>query len=90
MHAASAHDVGLLLNGIERAALVVDALLGTGVSGSLRDPISAAVDVCLAARRHMVPVLSVDTPTALDLTSGRQSEPNVRADVTVTHGPRRV
>jgi NAD(P)H-hydrate epimerase len=81
--------VGLLLNGIERAALVVDALLGTGVAGPLRDPISSAVDVCLAARRNLVPVLAVDTPTAVDLTSGLQSEPNVRADVTVTfHRPK--
>lgn len=89
MHAANAHDVGVLLNGIERAALVVDALLGTGVAGPLRDPISAAVDVCIAARRNLVPVLAVDTPTALDLTSGRQSEPNVRADVTITfHRPK--
>ena len=89
MHAASAHDVSVLLNGIERAALVVDALLGTGVSGPLRDPIGAAVDLCNAAQGHGVPVLAVDTPTALDLTSGRPSEPNVRADLTVTfHRPK--
>jgi ADP-dependent NAD(P)H-hydrate dehydratase / NAD(P)H-hydrate epimerase len=89
MHAASGHDVSLLLNGIERAALVIDALLGTGVNGPLRDPIAAAVDVCRAARRHAVPVLAVDTPTALDLTSGAPSEPNVHANVTVTfHRPK--
>lgn len=89
MHATSAHDVAVLVNGIERAALVVDALLGTGVRGALRDPILQAVELCLAARRHGVPVLAVDTPTALDLTSGRPSEPNARADVTVTfHRPK--
>jgi len=89
MHAASAHDVALLLNGIERAALIIDALLGTGVRGALRDPIHQAVELCLAARRHGVPVLAVDTPTALDLTSGLASQPNVRADVTVTfHRPK--
>src|SRR3954447_16015178 len=89
IQAGAARDVSLLLNGLERAALVVDALLGTGVSGPLRDPISAAVDVCLAARRLGVPVLAVDTPTALDLTAGRPSEPNVRADLTVTfHRPK--
>jgi NAD(P)H-hydrate epimerase len=89
MHAGAARDVALLLNGLERAALVVDALLGTGVSGPLREPIGAAVDVCLAARRLGVPVLAVDTPTALDLSSGRASEPNVRADLTVTfHRPK--
>jgi NAD(P)H-hydrate epimerase len=36
-----------------------------------------------------VPVLAIDTPTALDLTSGNPSEPNVRADLTVTfHRPK--
>jgi NAD(P)H-hydrate epimerase len=89
MHAASAHDIALLLNGIERAALVIDALLGTGVDGPLRDPIHEAVELCLTARRQGVPVLSVDTPTALDLSSGRPSEPNVLANVTVTfHRPK--
>ena len=89
MHAPATRDVALLLNGLERAALVVDALLGTGVSGALREPISEAVELCLAARRLGVPVLAVDTPTALDLSAGRPSEPNVRADLTVTfHRPK--
>ena len=84
MHAAAAHDVALLLNGLERAALVIDGLLGTGVRGALREPVGEAVELCLAARRHGVPVLAIDTPTALDLSSGAPSQPNVRADVTVT------
>jgi NAD(P)H-hydrate epimerase len=89
MHAATGRDAALLLNGLERAALVVDALLGTGLRGALRDPVGEAVEVCLAARRLGVPVLAVDTPTALDLTSGVPSRPNVRADVTVTfHRPK--
>jgi NAD(P)H-hydrate epimerase len=89
MHATDAHEVAILLNGIERAALVIDGLLGTGVRGGLRDPIAQAVELCVAARRAGVPVLSIDTPTALDLTSGEPSEPNVRADVTVTfHRPK--
>jgi hydroxyethylthiazole kinase-like uncharacterized protein yjeF len=89
MHAGAGHDVLILLNGLERAALVIDGLLGTGVRGQLREPIAEAVDLCLAARRLGVPVLSIDTPTALDLTSGNPSDPNVRADVTVTfHRPK--
>ena len=89
IHAASGHDMLLLLNGIERAALVVDGLLGTGVRGRLREPISQAVDVCLGARRAGAPVLAIDTPTALDLTSGAPSQPTVRAHVTVTfHRPK--
>lgn len=89
MHATTAHDVDMLLNGLERAALVVDGLLGTGVSGSLRDPVAEAVELCLRARRLGVPILAIDTPTALDLTSGAPSEPNVRADATITfHRPK--
>jgi NAD(P)H-hydrate epimerase len=89
MHAPTGRDVGLLLNGLERAALVIDALLGTGVRGALREPVGQAVEVCLAARRLGVPILAVDTPTALDLSSGASSEPNVRAHVTVTfHRPK--
>ena len=89
MHATSGREVAILLNGIERAALVIDGLLGTGVRGTLREPIEQAVDLCLAARRNGVPILAIDTPTALDLSSGEPSEPNVRADLTVTfHRPK--
>jgi hydroxyethylthiazole kinase-like uncharacterized protein yjeF len=89
VHASSGRDVLLFLNGIEHASLVIDGLLGTGVRGRLREPISQAVDVCVGARRAGVPVLSIDTPTAMDLSSGTPSEPNVLANVTVTfHRPK--
>lgn len=89
MHAATPHDLGMLGAGIERAALVIDGLLGTGVRGPLRDPVGAAVELCLRARRLGVPVLAIDTPTAVDLTSGEPSEPVVAAHVTVTfHRPK--
>jgi NAD(P)H-hydrate epimerase len=74
---------------VERASVVVDALLGTGVRGVLRDPIRSAVDVILRARASGVPVVAVDTPTAVDLTSGEPSNPVVQADLTVTfHRPK--
>lgn len=89
MHAATARAVSVLVNGIERAPLVIDALLGTGVKGVLREPIRSAVDLTRRGRALGVPVLAVDTPTALDLTSGAVSDPVVRADVTVTfHRPK--
>jgi NAD(P)H-hydrate epimerase len=82
-------DVALYLSGIERAGIVVDALLGTGVSGVLREPVRTAVDVIVRARQGRVPVLAVDTPTALDLSTGQPSNPVVRADVTITfHRPK--
>jgi len=82
-------DVALYLNGIERAGLVIDALLGTGISGPLREPIRTAVDVAVRARESQVPVLAVDTPTAVDLSTGVPSNPVVRAHATITfHRPK--
>jgi len=55
----------------------------------LREPIRTAVEVIRTARASGVPVLAVDTPTAVDLTSGDPSDPVVRADLTVTfHRPK--
>jgi ADP-dependent NAD(P)H-hydrate dehydratase / NAD(P)H-hydrate epimerase len=89
IHAANERDVRFLLAGIEKAALIVDALLGSGVHGPLREPIRTAVDLVIRGRAAGVPVLAVDTPTAVDLTGGHASDPVVRADVTVTfHRPK--
>jgi hydroxyethylthiazole kinase-like uncharacterized protein yjeF len=89
IHVAVPRDVALLGHGIERAAIVVDALLGTGVRGLLREPVRSAVELANRARAAGVPVLAVDCPTAVDLTSGELSDPVVRADVTVTfHRPK--
>jgi hydroxyethylthiazole kinase-like uncharacterized protein yjeF len=89
VHTPVARDVAMLSQGIEKAAIVVDALLGTGVRGELREPIRTAVEVINGARAALVPVLAVDTPTAIDLTSGDPSDPAVRADLTVTfHRPK--
>ena len=75
--------------GIDKAAVVVDALLGSGVRGALREPIRSAVEVIGRARAAGVPVVAVDTPTAVDLSSGEPSDPAVRADLTVTfHRPK--
>ncbi len=75
---------------IADATLIVDALLGSGASGPLREPISTAVDLVNASRSHAhaagrpFAVLAVDTPTRIDLTGGARSTPVVTADVTVT------
>jgi NAD(P)H-hydrate epimerase len=89
IHAPVARDVAILGQGIDKASIVVDALLGTGVRGALRDPIRSAVELINRARAAMVPVLAVDTPTAVDLSSGQPSDPAVRADLTITfHRPK--
>jgi hydroxyethylthiazole kinase-like uncharacterized protein yjeF len=89
IHTPVARDVAILGQGIEKAAVVVDALLGTGIAGPLREPIRSAVELIAKARRAGSPIVSVDCPTAVDLTSGDLSDPVVRAHVTVTfHRPK--
>ena len=68
-------------NASEPFDVVVDALLGTGLSGPLRDDYQAAVDQINALS---VPILSVDLPTGLCADSGAQLGRAVNASVTVT------
>jgi NAD(P)H-hydrate epimerase len=89
IHAGSARELAMLGQNVAKSAVVVDALLGTGVHGELRDPIRAAVEMVHKARAAGVPVVAVDTPTAVDLSSGDPSDPVVQADLTVTfHRPK--
>jgi len=87
--AGSVRDLAMLGQNVDKASIVVDAMLGTGIHGALRDPMRSAVDIAKRARAAGVPVLAVDTPTAVDLSSGDPSDPVVRADLTVTfHRPK--
>ena len=75
---------------LSAASLLIDALLGSGAAGPLREPIASAVDLLNAIVTHAraagrpCRVLAIDTPTLVDLTDGSQSDPAVAADVTVT------
>ncbi|MEO8251893.1 MAG: NAD(P)H-hydrate epimerase [Chloroflexota bacterium] len=72
------------------AGLLIDALLGSGAAGQVREPISSAIDLLNAIVTHAraagrpCRVLAVDTPTRIDLTDGSRSDPVVVADLTVT------
>jgi len=84
-----ARDTAILAADVDRASIVVDALLGTGVRGALREPIRGAVELVAKARALGIPIVAVDTPTAVDLSSGDPSDPVVQADLTVTfHRPK--
>ena len=65
----------------EGAAVVVDALLGVGAHGALRDPLEAWVAAANASGAY---VISVDVPTGVDADTGAVRSSAIRADVTVT------
>lgn len=68
---------------IRRAAVVVDALLGSGTKGAPRAPFDSVIKRLNAAEK---PVFAVDLPSGLDGDTGAASTPTVRAKVTCTLG----
>lgn len=62
-------------------ALIVDALLGTGIKGEVRPVYAQAIEAINLAGK---PVISIDLPSGLNATTGTFSEHVVRADHTVT------
>lgn len=63
------------------ADVIVDALLGTGISGGLRGAYPGAIAAINAQQR---PVLAVDVPSGLHADTGATAEVCVLADITVT------
>jgi NAD(P)H-hydrate epimerase len=63
--------------------LLVDAILGTGLSAPLRDPVSNAVK---SINDSGIPVVSIDVPTGLNADTGTIMGDCVIADMTVTMG----
>ncbi|KPU59613.1 phosphomethylpyrimidine kinase family protein [Pseudomonas fluorescens] len=65
----------------ELRGVVLDALLGTGLSGEVREPFSAAIKAINASG---LSVTAVDIPSGLCADTGRELGVAVRADLTVT------
>jgi len=61
--------------------IIVDAILGTGIKGRLREPISSAVDII---NNSSSVVIAVDIPTGLDPQTGTVDDKVIEADFTVT------
>ncbi|MBT6114910.1 MAG: NAD(P)H-hydrate dehydratase [Porticoccaceae bacterium] len=61
--------------------VVVDALLGIGATGPMREPYGAAIEMINQAA---LPVLAIDLPSGLYADSGAAAEVAISADVTVT------
>src|SRR5258706_1224858 len=69
---------------LDVGALIVDALLGTGVSGAARGAVVAAMEAVNRAGAVGVPVVALDLPSGLDGDRGALLGPTVRAWRTVT------
>ncbi len=65
----------------EPGDVIVDALIGYNLRG---DPSGRAAELIEWSNGADVPVVSLDTPSGLDVTTGRVAEPCIEADATVT------
>ena len=63
------------------AALVIDALIGYSLRG---DPAGTSAELITWANDQAAPVLALDTPSGLDLTTGAAGTPAVWATATLT------
>jgi len=61
--------------------LIIDALIGYSLKGNPEDEYASLI---IAANSHNKPILSLDTPSGLDTTTGETFEPCIKADATMT------
>ncbi|MDL1943630.1 NAD(P)H-hydrate epimerase [Chloroflexi bacterium CFX2] len=62
-------------------SLILDAIIGYNLSGP---PRGAAADLIRWANEQSAPILALDTPSGLDLTSGTAHDPTIRTTATLT------
>jgi NAD(P)H-hydrate epimerase len=61
--------------------VIVDAMLGTGIQGKIKEPISSAIDIINRSRGIKI---AVDVPSGLDPLTGEAPDKALEADYTIT------
>jgi NAD(P)H-hydrate epimerase len=79
----AANQLALVQDKLSRCGLVVDALLGTGLSAPVQGLMAALIDLINTSG---VPVVAVDIPSGLDADTGKPLGSTVQAELTVTFG----
>ncbi len=63
------------------ADVIVDGILGTGISGKIREPYSSAIDLINQSNAFK---FAVDVPSGLDPDTGKVNDKCVKTDITIT------
>jgi hydroxyethylthiazole kinase-like uncharacterized protein yjeF len=66
------------------AAVIVDAILGTGFSGEPREPARSAIEAINEAGDRGAVVIACDVPSGVDASTGEVLGPAIRAELTIT------
>ncbi|MFW9827425.1 MAG: NAD(P)H-hydrate dehydratase [Candidatus Thorarchaeota archaeon] len=67
--------------------VIVDGLLGTGIQGKIREPISSTIDLINEIKKsesQRITVVSIDIPSGLDPNTGDVYDKAVKADLVIT------
>ncbi len=67
---------------LQAAAVVVDAVLGTGFSGDVRTPMDKVIEAINSCSKSKI--IAIDVPSGLDCNTGAPSNAVVRANETIT------
>jgi len=70
-----------VIDKVQTANLIIDGMIGYGISG---DPKRRVAEIIESINSSGIPVLSLDTPSGLDLTSGIPGTPTIKANATMT------
>ncbi len=81
VHEADSMSLQAIMRALTPDDWIVDALLGTGIRGTLRSPFHEIVEAINASSAR---VMSIDVPSGLDADTGEPCGVAVRAEITVT------
>jgi NAD(P)H-hydrate epimerase len=70
-----------LLSHLDEFDMIIDGILGTGISGEIREPQSSAITYINKSNAFK---LAVDVPSGIDPDTGNKNSPHVMADMTIT------
>ncbi len=68
---------------LKERGLIIDALLGTGIKGNVKEPYAGAINLINSSG---LPVVAVDIPSGIDADTGAVAGITVRAKKTITFG----
>ena len=70
-----------LLSHLDEFDIIIDGILGTGISGEIREPQSSAITYINKSNAFK---LAVDVPSGVDPDTGDKNSPHVQANMTIT------
>lgn len=88
LHVADEGSQLSFFDSIQPGDVIVDALLGTGFTGQVREPTAGLIHRINESKPRAV--VAIDVPSGLDCDTGEPSDATIRADLTVTFVARKV